>query len=69
LSRHGASFPGRRDPEGYYVILARKDALELIPKDLEVIPTGDYLIVRSKSRSRIVAFAKLLRRKGLLLEG
>jgi len=59
---------GRRDPEGYFVILASPEAKELVPQDVLVEEVGDLIIIRVKSRSKAVKLFKELKRRGLLRE-
>jgi hypothetical protein len=57
----------RRDPRGYYVLTARREALELLRMfDVIVEDAGSFLLVRVRSRSLAQKVCELLLRKGLL---
>ncbi|MEZ0345553.1 MAG: hypothetical protein ABWK01_03300 [Infirmifilum sp.] len=57
---------GRRDPDGFYVILAKKEAVKILPRGISFIPDGDRLVLRVKSRSEASRILRLLIREGLL---
>ncbi len=57
---------GKRDPEGYFVIVASKEAKDFLPEGVKVEEVGDEIIIRTKSRSLAMRIVKELRRKGLL---
>jgi len=57
---------GKRDPQGYFVIVAKSDALEKVPKNVLVEELGDSIIIRVKSRSLALKLYKKLEREGLL---
>jgi len=59
---------GRRDPEGYFVLLASPEAKELLPRDVLIEEAGDIIIIRVKSRSRAIKLLKELKKRGLLRE-
>jgi len=58
----------RRDPQGYYVIPAKREALEVLKdlRDLEAEEAGTHVILRTKSRRRAEEVARILLRRGLL---
>ncbi len=58
----------RRDPMGYYVLLAKREALELL-KDMgvEVEEAGELVVVKTRSRSLARKTAKILAEKKLLV--
>lgn len=58
---------GKRDPQGYFVIIAKKEALEKVPKGVLVEEAGDSIIIRIKSRSMALKIMKELEKEGLLL--
>ncbi len=57
---------GKRDPQGYFVILAKKDSKEILPKEAIVEEEGELVIIRVKSRSIAKKIFKKLKEKGLL---
>ncbi len=57
---------GKRDPQGYFVIVAKKEALGLLPKEALIEEVGDNIIIRVKSRSLAQKLLKKLQREGLL---
>ena len=59
---------GRRDPEGYFVLLASPEARELVPQGCLVEEAGDVIVIRTKSRSLANKLLRTLKRKGLLRE-
>ena len=76
----GGSGPGRlvddilrrRDPFGYYVIPARREALEVIPGELAerlvVEEAGELVVLRTRSRSVARRVAVLLAKRGLVVD-
>ena len=57
----------RRDPQGYYVLTAKREALELLEVlDVIVEDAGSFLLVRVRSRSLAQKVCEMLLRKGLL---
>ncbi len=56
----------RRDPEGYYVIVAKAGALSLLPPGVEYTLAGEVVVIRTKSRSQAAKILKLLHEKDLL---
>lgn len=62
----------RRDPSGYYVIPAKREALEAIPEELAeklvVEEAGELVILRTRSRSIARRVAILLARRGLVVD-
>uniref|UniRef100_A0A7C3SKF7 Uncharacterized protein n=1 Tax=Thermofilum pendens TaxID=2269 RepID=A0A7C3SKF7_THEPE len=57
----------RRDPQGYYVLAAKREALELLEKlGVSVEDAGSFLLVRVRSRSLAQRVCEMLLRKGLL---
>jgi RNase P/RNase MRP subunit p29 len=58
----------RRDPQGYYVILARKESKDILAgiSGIVVEETGNILIVRTRSRSIAEKVIRLLAKRGLL---
>ena len=59
---------GKRDPEGYYVILAKPEAEELLKGFDALIERGPVLVVRTKSRSAAARILAVLRARGMLAE-
>lgn len=59
---------GKRDPQGYFVIVAKRDALNLLPKGVLTEEVGDEVIIRVKSRSLALKLLKKLKKEGLLAE-
>ncbi|UXD22122.1 hypothetical protein IPA_01905 [Ignicoccus pacificus DSM 13166] len=57
---------GKRDPQGYFVILADPRAKETLPEGVETMDEGDVLIIRVKSRSLATKIVRKLEREGLL---
>lgn len=60
----------RRDPNGYYVIPAKAEALKFIERfegEKQVETVGDIVYVRVKSRSLALEILKALNSKGLLV--
>jgi hypothetical protein len=59
----------RRDPRGYYVIPAKREALGLVSRfeGVEVEEAGDIIVVRVKARSAARRIALMLSRRGLLV--
>ena len=76
----GGSGPGRlvddilrrRDPFGYYVIPAKREALEVIPGELVerlvVEEAGELVVLRTRSRSVARQVAVLLAKRGLVVD-
>ena len=62
----------RRDPSGYYVIPARREALEIIPGELVeklvVEEAGELVVLRTRSRSVARRVTFLLARRGLVVD-
>ncbi len=58
---------GKRDPQGYFVIVAKREALDLLPKEVSVEEVGDSVIIRVKSRSLAQKLLKRLQKEGLLV--
>ena len=58
---------GKRDPQGYFVIVAKKEALDLLPKEASVEEAGDSIIIKIKSRSLAQKLLKRLQKEGLLV--
>ena len=57
----------RRDPQGYYVPTARREARELLEMfDVSIEDAGSFLLVRVRSRSLAQKICEVLLRKGLL---
>ena len=58
----------RKDPQGYYVIPAKKDALKFLKMENEVLieDIGDSIIIRVKSRRIAERIARGLALKGLI---
>jgi hypothetical protein len=60
----------RRDPHGYYVLVADKRCLEVLKQNqratIIVEEIGDSVIIKAKSRSVAERIARLLIAKGLL---
>ncbi len=57
----------RKDPQGYYVIPARFDAVNIAEKfRIEIENVGNCVLLRTKSRRVAETLVKLLMRKGLL---
>ncbi len=60
---------GRRDPQGYYVIIADKRAVRLLRGNVEVEELGgDLVVIRVKSRSKALRIYRRLRSLGILVE-
>jgi len=59
---------GKRDPKGFFVILALPEAEGLVPPGCELERVGDVLIIKTKSRSLANRVIRTLKRKGLLRE-
>jgi hypothetical protein len=61
-------FISRKDPQGYYVIPAKKEALEILREtdDINIEEGGDYIIIRTKSRREAERILKALAKRGLL---
>ncbi len=62
------SLLARRDPEGFYVVPARRGALQLLEglEGVVVEEAGDTVFVRARSRRVAEKVARLLARRGLL---
>jgi len=61
------SIVSRRDPDGFYVIIASSGARELLEKmGVEYEEYGSNIIVRVKSRRTAEELAKTLYRRGYL---
>ncbi|MEM1522143.1 MAG: hypothetical protein QXU69_03910 [Thermofilaceae archaeon] len=59
---------GKRDPEGYYVILAKLEALPLLEGfDVRVEQNPSLLVVRVKSRSMARKICRILQARDLLV--
>ncbi len=56
---------GKRDPQGYYVILAKAEARDLV-RDALIEEAGDCLILRIKSKSKAQRLLRKLLALGLL---
>ncbi len=58
----------RKDPQGYYVIPAKKDALKFLKIGSGVLieDVGDFIIIRVKSRRIAERMARSLALKGLV---
>ena len=58
----------RRDPEGFYVVPARREALRLLDGFEGIVfeEAGDTVFVRARSRRVAEKVARLLARRGLL---
>lgn len=64
-----AELLSRRDPQGFYVIVARREALEAVRcEKVHVELVGDLVIIRSRARNVAERLAKLLLRQGLLAQ-
>ncbi len=64
------SLVGRRDPQGFYVIIAKGEALSALA-GLEGMVTekvGDTVILKTKSRRVALKLHAFLSSKGLLME-
>ena len=61
---------GKRDPQGYYVIMANKQALELVKNlpNVLVEDLGKGLMIRTRSRSTAKRILHMLESKGLSLD-
>ncbi len=57
----------RRDPEGYYVIVAKKGFEKYISGNIRVIHLGDKVIIRTKSRRLAQKILNDGFRKGLII--
>jgi len=60
------SYLARRDPEGYYVITAKPEALKVLPPGVEFMVAGEHVLIRTKSRSQALKILKLLAARKLL---
>jgi len=60
------SYLARRDPEGYYVITAKAEALKVLPPGVELVVAGEHVLIRTKSRSQALKILKLLAARNLL---
>ncbi len=62
----------RKDPWGYYVIPAKRDALSELPSDLlkalNIEDAGDVILLRTRSRALARKIALILLRKSLLAQ-
>ena len=62
----------KKDPSGYYVIPARRGALEVIPGELAerlvVEEASELIVLRTRSRSVARRVAVLLARRGLVID-
>ena len=62
----------RRDPWGYYVIPAKRDALKKLPSNLletlNIEDAGDVILLRTRSRALARKIAGILSRKRLLAQ-
>ncbi|ALU12637.1 hypothetical protein EYM_05980 [Ignicoccus islandicus DSM 13165] len=56
---------GKRDPQGYYVIVAKAEAKELVGEGL-IEEVGDCVVIRIKSKSRAQKLLRKLQSRGLL---
>ena len=59
----------RKDPEGYYVIPAKREALEHLEsllKDLSIVEAGDIVLLRTRSRRVAERIAVILHKTGFL---
>ncbi|HIH89817.1 hypothetical protein [Ignicoccus hospitalis] len=59
---------GKRDPQGYYVIVAKEGAEDLLPPEALVERVGDKILIRLKSRSLALKVLRTLEAAGLLDE-
>jgi len=68
VDRVVAEILSKRDPEGYYVILAEPSAREALNgfKDIVVEEAGGSLVVRTRSRSLVERVVRRLAAAGLL---
>jgi len=64
------SILSRRDPEGFYVILAKGKGFDIVKRfnDVVVDHVGEDIIIRTKSRKTAVELIRSLHRLGLLLQ-
>ncbi len=59
----------KKDPAGFYVIVADRNALPIVEKyakDVQVEEYGDSLVIRTKSRRVAEELARRLARKNML---
>jgi adenylylsulfate kinase-like enzyme len=68
VERFVREYLSRRDPQGYYVILARKESKDMLAgiSGIIVEEVGDMVIVRTRSRSIAEKVIRLLAKRGLL---
>jgi len=68
VDRVAAEILAKRDPEGYYVILAEPSAREVLNgfSGIVVEEAGNSLVVRTRSRSLVEKVVKRLASAGLL---
>lgn len=61
---------GRRDPQGFYVVIAKREALSAIAGLEGVVAegVGDTVVLKTKSRRIALKLHTLLSSKGLLVE-
>lgn len=62
----------RKDPWGYYIVPAKRDALRELPSNLlealDVEDVGDIILLRTRSRALARKIAGILLRKRLLAQ-
>jgi len=60
---------GKPSPNGFYIIVAKKDALSIISQFKGILweSSGDLLYVKVRSRSLAAKVYRILKKKGLLV--
>jgi len=57
----------RRGPNGFYIVLARREAVEVIDGCIIEDIGGGVIAVKTRSRAKIVKVIKILKRRNLLV--
>lgn len=58
---------GKRDPEGYYVVVARRGIEPFLEGigDIRIETMGDKVVIRTRSRNTALRILEIAERKGL----